>query len=99
MIHPLYQTSLSETEGLQVDLEPWNFLSFVDFPQLRLKGGFLLLLEVQSFPPPSLRWWQDFNNYSTFGLHCAAGPVRSSSSVASEEPSTSQDVQDFLWLF
>lgn len=27
------------------------------------------------------------------------GPVRCSSSVASEESSTNQDAQDFLWLF
>lgn len=76
------------------------FIFFIDiFPPSAWTGDSSPLpLEVQSFPP-TLCWWQDFNNSSVFGLHCAGGPVRPSSSVASEEPSTNQDEQDFLWLF
>lgn len=97
LISNLTQSGIEDMKGgLGTPGIPYFFL---DFPQLRQEGGSLLPLEVQSFPPPTLCWWQDFNNYSAFGLHCAGGPVRSSSSAASEEPPTNQDAQDFLWLF
>jgi hypothetical protein len=82
MIHHLYQTS--HRQGLKVwrvDLQLKAFVSFHRFSSTLTGGGSLLTLEVQSFPPPTLCWWQDFNNYSVFRLHCAGGPVRSSSSV------------------
>lgn len=94
-------SNLTHRQGLKiqrVDLELLEFHIFCNFFSALTEGSSLLPLEVQRFPP-TLRWWQDFNNYSVFGLHCAGGPVRSFSSVASEEPSTNQDAQDFLWLF
>lgn len=101
--HPMYQTSHTgrNWRSKGYSWNSWNFLFFfIDiFPPSAWTGDSSPLpLEVQSFPP-TLCWWQDFNNSSVFGLHCAGGPVRPSSSVASEEPSTNQDEQDFLWLF
>lgn len=97
--HPLFQTShIGRNWRPKALTETPEFLLFlIDISSARAGDSSLLPLEVQSFLP-TLCWWQDFKCCAVFGLHCAEGPVRSSSSVASEEPSTNQDIQDFLWL-
>lgn len=85
--HPLYQTSHTQagTEDPKAIPEFLQLLIFfniyIDISSAKAGDSSPLPLEVQSFLP-TLCWWQDFKNRSVFRLHCAEGPVRSSSSVA-----------------
>lgn len=89
VIYHLRQTSQADRDGRSERpiWNSWNFLFFMGFPRPRQEVVLSCPKKFKAFHLPPFAGGKTSIITSAFGLHCAGEPVRSSSSVASEEPS------------
>lgn len=101
MIYHLHQTSQADRDW-RSERPTWNslnFLFFMGFPRPWQEVVLSCPKKFKAFHIPPFAGGKTSIITSAFGLHCAGEPVRSSSSVASEEPSRCTGLPVALLIF